>query len=365
VRRFRLWEKKRGHRTTGSTLWGHVGETLFFAALFLTGALGITVFVATGLTVRVETVQEWDWTRSIVSLVLVSLVVFGAFGVLFAVSQVGTSAERRSARAQRMRRLDQLLNRNSAGRGFPGIPSAEDLTNSPGVRLAYRLPVSFSSGWSLLFTMALFSLIWNGTTAVLIGLAVRQFRVEQVDWFFFLFVGAFLMVGVWSTQFFFQQLAQATAIGPTALEVSDHPLFPGRTYQLYLSQSGRLVIRRLEVSLVCDEEATYHQGTDIRTERRRVLDQTVLSVDEVDIGPGKPFERLDRLAMPAQVMHSFQAPHNSIQWKLLVRGEVSGWPRFERAFPIIVHPASSNRPPIQPVLPSFALHGTSHQHPTV
>ena len=365
MRRFRLWEKKRGHRTTGSAIWGRVGETMFFAAIFLAGAVGTTIFVATGLVFDEGNAPQWDWSRTIALLVLISLIVSGALGVLFSVSHVGTSAERRSARAQRTPKLDILLDRDSARRAFPGLPSAEDLTNSPGVRLAYRLPMSFSSGWSLLFSLALFCLFWHGTTAVLIGLAVRQFRAGHVDWFFVFFVGAFLFVGAWSTQFFFQQLAQATTIGPTALEISDHPLYPGHNYNVYLSQSGRLLIRRLEVCLVCDEEATYHQGTDIRTERRRVMDQLLFAVDDIDIGPGQPFERQDRVTMPTPVMHSFQAPHNSIQWKLLVRGEVIGWPRFERAFPIIVYPTNSGRSATIAAPRSFVLHGTPHQHPTV
>lgn len=365
MRRFRLWEKKRGHRSTGSPVWGRVGETVFYAAMFLTGALGVAGFVAIGIAAEEGPAPPWDWSRTIVLLVFLSLIVSGALGVLFTVMQVGTSAERRLALAQRARGLDALTDRHGKRRAYPSLPSEDDLTNSPGVKLTYRLPMSFSSGWGLLFSVALFCLFWNGTTAVLIGLVGRQFRAGHIDWFFVLFVVAFSLVGGWSTQFFFQQLAQATAVGPTAVEISDHPVFPGATYQVYLSQSGRLQIRRLEVCLVCDEEATYRQGTDIRTERRRVFDQCVFAAEDVEIGPGQPYQRQDKLAMPSPVMHSFQAPHNSIQWKLLVRGEVAGWPRFERAFPILVYPATpSGSIPHAPAR-SSVRHGTTHQHPTV
>ena len=34
-------------------------------------------------------------------------------------------------------------------------------------------------------------------------------------------------------------------------------------------------------------------------------------------------------------MHSFHSAHNSLNWKLVVRGEVAHWPPFERGFPIV------------------------------
>ena len=39
---FRLWEKKRGLRRTGSRLAASTGEWLFFAGLFLAGAMSLT-----------------------------------------------------------------------------------------------------------------------------------------------------------------------------------------------------------------------------------------------------------------------------------------------------------------------------------
>ncbi|MFV1965501.1 MAG: hypothetical protein ACC628_08780 [Pirellulaceae bacterium] len=38
---FRVWEKKRGHRHTGSRLVGSVGEAIFFGALFLLGSISL------------------------------------------------------------------------------------------------------------------------------------------------------------------------------------------------------------------------------------------------------------------------------------------------------------------------------------
>ena len=39
TRIFRVWEKKRGHRHTGSRLVGSAGEALFFGLLFVLGSV--------------------------------------------------------------------------------------------------------------------------------------------------------------------------------------------------------------------------------------------------------------------------------------------------------------------------------------
>jgi hypothetical protein len=141
----------------------------------------------------------------------------------------------------------------------------------------------------------------------------------------------------------FRQFLIATGLGPTQLEISDHPLLPGRHYDLILSQSGRLTMSFLEIDLVCEEQATYRQGTDTRTERRRVYQQRVFERRQFDIPQGMPFEQQCRIEILSDAMHSFIADHNEVQWKFVVRGEVPGWPRYERSFPIVVFPRPAPR----------------------
>ena len=90
--------------------------------------------------------------------------------------------------------------------------------------------------------------------------------------------------------------------------------------------------------LVCEEEATYRQGTDIRTESRRVYEQRIATFGNFRIEPIEPFQTTETIAIPAAAMHSFHSTHNSVHWRLLVSGEVSGWPPFSRGFPVVVHP---------------------------
>jgi hypothetical protein len=45
-----------------------------------------------------------------------------------------------------------------------------------------------------------------------------------------------------------------------------------------------------------------------------------------------------RLAVPADTMHSFEAPHNKVIWKLTLRGAIAKWPDVSEEFPIVVTP---------------------------
>jgi hypothetical protein len=159
-----------------------------------------------------------------------------------------------------------------------------------------------------------------------------------------LFVVPFLLIGVGAIVYFLRRLLVAAGIGPTRLEISDHPLQPGREYRLFLSQSGRLRVKALRVSLACEEAATYRQGTNARSETREVYCQEIFRREDVEIS-GQPFESPIELRLPEGAMHSFAAGHNEINWTLVVEGEPAGWPNFRRAFPVIVRPAAGGPAP--------------------
>jgi len=83
---------------------------------------------------------------------------------------------------------------------------------------------------------------------------------------------------------------------------------------------------------------TYRQGTDTRTEQRRVYDEMIYSRQKIETQPALPFESKLAVEIPPGSMHSFKAEHNEITWRIVVRGRVAGWPDYERGFPIVVHP---------------------------
>jgi hypothetical protein len=337
ARTFRLWEKKRGDRRTGSPLVGGLGEALFFGVLFLLGSVSSAYLIAAHGLGAAPPLRQPGFGFWLMVLVVVSFMLIGGSGVVYTVLQVGTSAERRSALARRAAQFDLLSDALLVRRAYPTIPPDANLTNSPGVRLAYRLPVTHAGPW-VLFVSTAFVLVWNSIAVVLGMVALRGHLAARPDWYLSVFVLALAAIGVWATYFFVHQVLRHTGIGPTTVEISDHPLWPGRTYDLYVSQTGRFHIRSFEVLLVCEEEATYRQGTDLRTERCRVHAQELYRREEFRIEPGDAFEVECRLPVPALAMHSLQTHHNAVHWMVLVRNDAASWPLIERSFPVVVLP---------------------------
>jgi hypothetical protein len=340
---FRLWGKKRGERRTGSKFLGSLGEAAFFATLFFLGSIALAFLVTAQLTRAVPWIPVLSgWLLWLAIVALASFILIGGGGVIFTVLQVGASTERRLALAKRAPGIELLSNEAPAPQEFPAIPSDQDITNSPGVRLAFRLPISESPAWQLL-AATLFCLVWNGISAVLIVVTIEGLVSGRPDWWLTSFSLPFALVGIGAVAYFGWQLGVHTGIGPTSVEVSEHPFMPGHRYGVYLSQSGRLSIEALDLFLICEEEASYYQGTDMRTETRRVYEQQVFHREGIEIQNGLNFEHECELAVPEQGMHSFQGTYNAVQWKLVVRGHAKGWPDYERSFPVVVHPNGNGK----------------------
>ena len=224
----------------------------------------------------------------------------------------------------------------------PTVPTL-DMSERPGTTLAYRLPLGSSPGRTLA-AMFLFTLVWNGIAAPFLVASIASHLGwdgigQSPNWFLTLIIILFGLVGLFLIWICVKQLLITFGIGPTTVEVSDHPLLPGGCCDLVLSQSGRLTMNSMQLLLVCEEQAKYRQGTDTRTETRRVFEQEIIRSEGFAIDEGMPFEARGELRVPTGAMHSFVAAHNLVRWKVLVRGDIAGWPDFEREYPIIVLPA--------------------------
>jgi hypothetical protein len=428
ARNFRWYDKKRGHRRTGSSRLGRAGELLFFAAFFLLGAAGLAVIIAwfvvpqwrvqnyfirhtcTVLDTRLgfsedgamfrpeieieyclngENYRVWTydiatarnaansyssdkegkqavldafvplkqypcwydpddpsvvvlergygWWVWLLFIVPVSFLLIGGGGLLYALFHWGKSTERSSVLIQRAQNRELLSGNGRAPKKYPFIPDGSDIINSPGTKLKYRLPIGTSPGWALLGTLLL-CLLWNGILSVFVVLAVGSHMSGRPDWMLTVFVLPFLAVGIMLIVLFVRQMLVTTGIGPTFVEISDHPLIPGWRYSLFLTQAGRLKVKSLDLTLICQEQATYRQGTDTRTETRQVFELEMFHQEDFEVQHGVPFEVLCEFTVPEGVMHSFKAGHNQISWRVVVKGDVAGWPDFKRAFPVIVYP---------------------------
>lgn len=427
----RFFSKKRGHRRTGSEVWGSVGEALFHAALMVAG-VGFGGLLVTGIAVpewRInhdfiesrgtvvgkglarrstggsaaaqaswqpsvrlrypageEAAEAWTfdgpeepdraralerldrvrlgeelpcwydparpahvvisrgynwWMWALTLLLPGALLAFGGAGLARSLGRWGRSEERQAATGHRPR--DPLAEGAASTTGHPGIPSCEDLVNSPGTILRYRLPIESPESWNLL-GLGLFAVLWNAVVALLAVNAGLDLLGGRIDWLLLAVLVPFAVVGVGGVVAFTRSLVLATAVGTTQLEISAHPLQPGGTYEALLAQGGTGAFRDLEMSLELEERATFRQGTDTRTDRLVVWRSPLGSWQGLQLSPGTRFEARATIHVPAAAMHSFASEHNAVNWRIVIRGRPTRWPAFTRAFPVVVFPLSPGEP---------------------
>jgi len=359
-RRFRLWEKKRGDRQTGSLWWGSAGEVIFFVLLFLLGVFVLTELIALRMVSTKDTFLTSNWFISLCGLILFALIVTGAVGAIYSALLTSTSAERRAALAKGTTSRDLLADLHADADEYPTIPNESNWKISPGMRLAYRLPSGSTTGIRLVVA-AVFALVWN---AIVVVLAVLEFNLggelgddahpirqlvarsspEFYGWNLTTFIlVSFAVIGVFLIYRLIRQLIAAEAIGTTHVEVSQQPLQPGGCYRTLVTQLGHLRIKVMELLLVCDEEVSFSEGTDTRVESRRIYEESVFREENIVILPSEPFQYETSLDVPTDAMHSFVSQNNSITWKLVVKAQSEKWPQLVRDFPLVMLPPNVSR----------------------
>jgi hypothetical protein len=298
----------------------------------------------------------WDgWSFSIP----LSLVVLGALGALYHVWTWNMSREHKAVAAQRRAesskrreppddettptKTETLGNheKKNGEQKYPGVPSEDRVTDSPGTTLNYRLPVQSSSGFQTVL-LATIAGIWNLIVFIMALIFFRELWASSVHWGNILVLIPLSAFGIWLLLYSFRRTVTALGVGPAWIEISDHPLRPGESYEILVNQTGRLTMRRFQVVLACEEETTFRQGTNARLETQRAFETVLLERESFSIRPHEPFESSCRMDLPEDVMHSFTSEKNRIVWKLIVSGEPEGWPPFERDFPVIVYPLEEN-----------------------
>jgi hypothetical protein len=283
--------------------------------------------------------RGYNWWMWLLALLLPgALLGLGGSGLLRSVSRWGRSEEALA----RIAAGPGLFAAVPAGHapGHPGVPACDDLVNSPGTVLRYRLPIESSANWTLL-GLGLFAVLWNAVLVVLAVNAGLDLAGGRIDWLLLVLIVPFLAVGIGGVVVFIRGLVLAAAVGTTQMEISDHPLLPGGRYEVLLAQGGAGVLRELEVSLELEEQATFRQGTDARSERIVVWRNPIATRRDVQLDPGTRYEMRGTVILPPDAMHSFVSEHNAIRWRLAVRGTPVRWPGFVRTFPVVVFPGGS------------------------
>ena len=337
-----------------------VVEAVFAAALMLVGVVCFVVSITLAvLKSTPDSLYISVWFLVLQILVAISLIVIGSFLIARLLWQVGVSAERRGALASRAYELELLNDIRRRREDLPTVPR-DHFAPQVGKHLPFRLTPSPRNLWGLATSTA-GSVIMVALVTILILIISNDFQDLASEFYGEIegrisgktpdeipdrpWLAAALLVpigaaAIWSVFQFFLQLLKLTGIGGTSIEVSGYPLSPGNTYQVSLSQTARVRLKLLDVALVCVEEATYRQGTDVRTESAVVYNHRLFRQRGVDTAPGVPFSTEFELAVPKRAMHSFKSSNNRVQWKIVVTAQAKSWPRLNRNFAVSVHPPS-------------------------
>lgn len=288
--------------------------------------------------------RGYNWWMWLLALLLPgALIAFGGSGLARAVRRWGRSEEALAAATGIPGLLGPRTPASPAIADLASLPSCDDLVNSPGTQLRYRLPLESPENWTLL-GLGLFAAFWNAVLLVLAVGAGLEFTSGRVDWLLLALLVPFIVVGGGAIALVVRGLVLAAAVGTTQLEISDHPLLPGATYDVLLAQGGSGRIRQLTLALELVEQATFRQGTDARTESLVVWRRQFDAWSDVALLPGARFEVRSTIAIPADAMHSFTSEHNAARWRIVVRGVPTRWPAFVRVFPVAVYPAPLPQP---------------------
>jgi len=280
-------------------------------------------------------VLGYSWFAYLFLLLPLLFMAIGAGGMCYFWTRRGKSAEELAA-APRSRTLDQIGDRVDAT-AYPTVPD-KDLSGSPGTTLKYRLPLSVAPGCMLVGAIGV-AVFWNGITAVFVTSAVQGHLQGRPDWFLTVFILPFVAIGLimigWCIRQFFITIGFSTA----EVEIDSFPLVAGQNTRVQVSQPGPLRLKSLGVLLVCEESASYTQGTNTRTETKRVYQHTLAQETDVLVTRDMPWQFQGKIEVPHGAMHSFEATHNKIVWKLVVQGKVRLWPNFAWEYPLVVRPA--------------------------
>ena len=324
--------------------FGVIAEAIAAGLLVLAGVIFLAVTLT--LNVLLSTPEQVYISAGYLLLrivLAVALIAIGCYYIAGLLWNVSVSKERREALVNRAGEIDLLNELRGRRDDLPSVPVEPPLQ---GTKLPYRLAPSKRDIWGLI-TSASMSVMLVAIASILVPTAVAEAQSNVPSAIALIFSPLICIAAIWFLYRFFRQLLKLTGIGPTVIELSQYPLHPDSRCNVRLYQPGRIRLKVVTAWLVCQEEATYDQGTDIRTETRDVFRQRLFRKRAVEVSPEHPFEAEFEMAIPMDAMHSFKSANNRIRWKITVQAEAKGWPRLIRTFRLSVHPriATARRRP--------------------
>lgn len=276
---------------------------------------------------RAVLVRRISWLY-LIPFVLMAIGAFG--GVMMLRKPSGPSREAELYQKQlKIEDEDALLETGPVGSG------------SQGQTLAVRLG-RHGSDFGKAIGLLVAGIFWNGIVGVFMYVGLSG-GFGGASWFALIFLSVFGLVGLLILVGFVQTLLVALGVGETIVEISADRLAPGQPFEVLVIQAGRMRLNELTLRLVCEEKATYRQGTNTNTATEKVLDEVLVSAKDAEIEHGRPLQVRGKGRIPFDAMHGFLLGNNKLLWRIEVKGDVRRWPDFSREFAIEVRPEAPVR----------------------
>ncbi|MEM6689078.1 MAG: hypothetical protein AAF664_06600 [Planctomycetota bacterium] len=360
------WTKKRGSRRLTDAGAAAVGEAAFFFALLFVGIFGLSIIIVSRLAPeainriepmirdRLEPAISAGPATYFFAVIFVAAIVTSLYSLFGRVLLLVHSDEhhrmlRRQLSDDARQWIDPVMpnpvdgdskispkQSQEASEVITTLPSYEAQVESPGERLTYRLPAS--GPLDSLLGIASLATLWNTAWFVLLAVSILGFWNGTPRWILTCLLVPLGWLGVWAMRDLFGRLRKIAGVGPTIIEISEQPLYPGDDFSIWVVQTGRMNLKRLTVHLECWEKSYYCQGTDVRIDEHRAYEDTLAKQRSLSIDRRRVWEKQLECKLPESMMHSFVSGHNTIRWQIVVRGDSKPWPSFCRTFPVIVHP---------------------------
>lgn len=179
-----------------------------------------------------------------------------------------------------------------------------------------------------------FMLIWNGV----VGVLLYQVYNEGASWGMTLFMIPFVLVGL---GFFVGMGYMLLSLSNPVVRMTFDPRVVelGQTMELDWSIDGRAErIQKLTVKIEGLERASYTRGTDTITDEHVFFEQTLFESEALDRRDPLARDGSAELELPRGTMHSLDADHNKIIWRVKVHGDIPKWPDVKDEYEFAVVP---------------------------
>ncbi|MCX5660741.1 MAG: DUF3592 domain-containing protein [Planctomycetota bacterium] len=273
---------------------------------------------------------QWIYLMGLLPLVFVAV---GGVGVVSAARSFQRGKQTRLAPPISFRRSFALnaplfSTNKSRAANTTGLPAPLPLSTITG-RAELKGSTSPMRG---LISAIFFTAVWNGVISIFLYKAYQG----RLDWGMMICMTPFVVIGFLTLLWVPYQFM--ALFSPRArLSLAAGSIAPGESADLEYTFVGRTgLLRSWQVTLEAREEATYGRGTNTITDKNVFFTQVVVDSADAPLGVDRRGHAV--VAIPADAIHSFDAPRNKVVWLLRVTGDVAFLPNIKDEYRIVVLP---------------------------